>query len=69
MAPSERVRRFDEPRRGLAGAVAAADGDRPAAAIVVVASRSVDNWHESPAKTQAYEERLLCLALRSSGRT
>jgi hypothetical protein len=63
MAPSERARRFDELQRGLAFAVAAADGDRPGSTIVVVPSRGVDKWHESPAETQAYEERLLCLAL------
>jgi pheganomycin biosynthesis PGM1-like protein len=31
--------------------------------IVVLPSRSVERWHEPPAETQAYEERLLCLLL------
>ncbi|MDX6683849.1 MAG: hypothetical protein QOG94_3888 [Solirubrobacteraceae bacterium] len=63
MGRPERVRRFDDLQRGLGAAVAAADEDRPGSTIVVVPSRSVDKWHESPAETQAYEERLLCLAL------
>lgn len=35
-------------------------------AVVVVPSRTIDKWHEPPAETRAYEERLLCtlLALR-----
>ena len=31
--------------------------------MVVVPSRSIERWHEPPAETQAYEERLLCLLL------
>lgn len=31
--------------------------------LVVVPSRSIDKWHELPAESQAYEERLLCLLL------
>ena len=31
--------------------------------MVVVPSRAIERWHEPPAETQAYEERLLCLLL------
>jgi hypothetical protein len=31
--------------------------------MVVLPSRSIERWHEPPAETQAYEERLLCLLL------
>ena len=31
--------------------------------MVVLPSRSLERWHEPPAETQAYEERLLCLLL------
>jgi hypothetical protein len=31
--------------------------------IVIVPSRTIDKFHEPPAETQAYEERLLCLLL------
>jgi len=40
--------------------VARAGGER---SIVVVPSRTIDKWHEPPAETQAYEERLLCSLL------
>jgi hypothetical protein len=63
MTPAERDRRFGELQRGLGPAVAAAEADLTGSTIVVVPSRAVDKWHESPAETQAYEERLLCLAL------
>src|SRR3954454_22423303 len=32
--------------------------------VVVVPSRTIEKFHEPPAETQAYEERLLCLLLR-----
>ena len=32
--------------------------------VVIVPSRSTDHWHEAPAETQAYEERLLCSLLQ-----
>lgn len=63
LAPAERARRYATLQRGLAAATAALDADLPGASIVVVPSRSVDKWEESPAETQAYEERLLCLLL------
>ncbi len=63
MAPAERALRFDVLQRGLAVAVAAAEADRAGSTIVVVPSRDVDKWHETAAETQAYEERLLCMAL------
>src|SRR4051794_6013537 len=31
--------------------------------VVVVPSRTIEKFHEDPAETQAYEERLLCLLL------
>src|SRR6478752_5950191 len=37
---------------------------RRATTIVVVPSRTIEKFHEPPAETQAYEERLLCLLLR-----
>jgi hypothetical protein len=37
---------------------------RRAQTIVVVPSRTIEKFHEPPAETQAYEERLLCLLLR-----
>ena len=61
--PADRAQRFAELQQRLAGAVAAADADREQSAIVVVPSRRVDKWHESPAETRAYEERLLCMTL------
>ncbi len=37
---------------------------RRATTVVVVPSRTIEKFHEPPAETQAYEERLLCLLLR-----
>ena len=37
---------------------------RRATTIVVVPSRTIEKFHEPPAETQAYEERLLCLLLK-----
>ena len=31
--------------------------------LVVVHSRTIERWHEPPAETQEYEERLLCMVL------
>ena len=36
---------------------------RRATTVVVVPSRTIEKFHEPPAETQAYEERLLCLLL------
>src|SRR5690242_12943101 len=36
---------------------------RRAQTYVVVPSRTIEKFHEPPAETQAYEERLLCLLL------
>src|SRR3954447_18779030 len=36
---------------------------RRAQTVVVVPSRTIEKFHEPPAETQAYEERLLCLLL------
>ena len=63
MAPAERARRTASLQFRLAGATAALDADIPGSSIVVVPSRAADKWDESPAETQAYEERLLCLVL------
>src|SRR5690349_25039575 len=63
MSPSERAGRYMALQRRLAGATDALEDDLGRAAIVVVPSRSADKWDESPAETQAYEERLLCLLL------
>src|SRR3954468_23361804 len=32
--------------------------------VIIVPSRTIEKFHEPPAETQAYEERLLCLLLR-----
>ena len=61
LAPADRARRFADLQLRLAGAVAAAQADRPGSSLVVVPSRSVDKWRESAAETRAYEERLLCV--------
>jgi hypothetical protein len=37
--------------------------DFGARSMVILPSRSIERWHEPPAETQAYEERLLCLLL------
>src|SRR3954451_25192738 len=37
---------------------------RRAQTVVIVPSRTIEKFHEPPAETQAYEERLLCLLLR-----
>ena len=37
---------------------------RRATTVVVVPSRTIEKFHEPPAETQAYEERLLCLLLK-----
>lgn len=62
-ARPERARRFAELQRGLTQAWAAACAGLEGASIVVVPSRAVDKWHETPVETRAYEERLLCLLL------
>ena len=54
---------FDELQQRMVAAHAASAAGRPGRAIVVVPSRTLDKWHEPPAETQAYEERLLCLLL------
>ena len=42
---------------------------RRATTVVVVPSRTIEKFHEPPAETQAYEERLLCLLLKLRERT
>ncbi|HEX2410047.1 MAG TPA: peptide ligase PGM1-related protein [Solirubrobacteraceae bacterium] len=54
---------FDELQQRMAPVHAAMRGGGPGRSIVVVPSRTIDKWHEPPAETQAYEERLLCLLL------
>jgi PGM1 C-terminal domain len=63
MTRPERARRFAELQRAMPRAWAAACAGREGGSVVVVPSRGVDKWHETPAETQAYEERLLCLLL------
>jgi PGM1 C-terminal domain len=60
--PVERSPRFEELQRRLPTAEAATRAGRRHS-VVVVPSRSIDDWHEPPAVTQAFEERLLCSLL------
>jgi PGM1 C-terminal domain len=57
--------RFAELQKRMASVEAATRAGRERA-LVVVPSRSIDKWHEPPAETQAYEERLLCSLLELS---
>lgn len=63
--PSSGAAGFDQLQRRMAAVESAARAGRERT-LVVVPSRTVEKWHEPPAETQAYEERLLCslLALR-----
>ena len=54
---------FDELQQRMVSVHAAMRTGCPGRSIVVVPSRTIDKWHEPPAETQAYEERLLCLLL------
>ena len=54
-----RSRRFEELQRRMATVEAAARAGR-ARSVVVVPSRTIDDWHELPAVSPAFEERLLC---------
>lgn len=52
---------FDRLQARMAPIHAAMRERRGRRRMVVVPSRSIERWHEPPAETQAYEERLLCL--------
>ncbi len=51
-------RRFTRLQQRLAATTTAGRG-APRRSVVVLPSRSVDRWHEPPAETRSYEERLL----------
>jgi hypothetical protein len=59
---AKRLRRFEELQQRMSSVEAAARARR-ARSVVVVPSRTIDKWHEPPAESQAYEERLLCSLL------
>jgi hypothetical protein len=59
---AERSRRFEELQRRMSTVEAAARAGR-ARSVVVVPSRTIDDWHEPPAVSPAFEERLLCSLL------
>jgi hypothetical protein len=54
---------FDELQQRMVPVHAAMRAGGPGRSLVVIPSRTIDKWHEPPAETQAYEERLLCLLL------
>jgi hypothetical protein len=60
---------FDRLQTRMVSIHAAMRARRGRRSMVVLPSRSVERWHEPPAETQAYEERLLChlLMLRDPG--
>ena len=53
--------RFEQLQAQMVPVHAAMRAQRGRRCMVVVPSRSIERWHEPPAETQAYEERLLCL--------
>jgi hypothetical protein len=55
--------RFEELQQRMVSVHAAMRANRGRRSIVIVPSRTIDKWHEPPAETQAYEERLLCMLL------
>jgi hypothetical protein len=55
---AERSRRFEKLQRRMSTVEAAARAGR-ARSVVVVPSRTIDDWHEPPAVSPAFEERLL----------
>src|SRR4051794_21760297 len=55
------AQRFAALQRRMAVVDAAAHQRRAGRSLVVVPSRTPESWDEAPAKTQAYEERLLCI--------
>src|SRR6185437_8765818 len=57
-AEAWRERQFARLQQRLAATTGARRGARRRA-VVVLPSRSVDRWHEPPAETRSYEERLL----------
>src|ERR1700758_3411537 len=57
-AEAWRADRFARLQDRLAISAGAAFGTRPRS-VVVLPSRSVDRWHEPPAETRSYEERML----------
>jgi len=59
---AERSRRFEELQRRMSTVEAAARAGR-ARSVVVVPSRTIDDWHEPPAVNPAFEERQLCSLL------
>ncbi len=59
---AERSGRFEH-LQGRMPTVEAATRAGRQRSVVVVPSRTIDKWHELPAETQAYEERLLCSLL------
>jgi hypothetical protein len=63
LTEEERQRRFAELQQRLPGIWAALRSGIEGESIVVVPSRTVDNWDEPAAESQAYEERLLFLLL------
>jgi hypothetical protein len=61
-AEAWRRERFARVQQRLATATASRRGARRRS-VVVLPSRSVDRWHEPPAETRSYEERLLSFVL------
>lgn len=57
-AEAWRARQFSRLQQRLAGAMSVGRGTGRRS-VVVLPSRSVDRWHEPPAETRSYEERLL----------
>src|SRR5690242_9746017 len=61
-AEAWRSERFARLQQGLATATTGRHGSSRRS-VVVLPSRSVDRWHEPPAETRSYEERLLSFVL------